>query len=269
MTPPTIAERRLEVVTRGVPAKRAGWIETATSADHKTVAKLWMGTSMTFLAVTAVLFALTRIQLIVPDSTILSPEIFNRILTASSLTGIVPFALPFVIGLIGYIVLLQIGARSVALPRLNQFGYWLYTGRVHDLRQLPLHGPGDHAVADSPAVDDVFSPSNGVDAWIGGVGPATLGFVVLRDQPGRNPAKHASARPGLAPRSDLHGLRRDRVHPPRRRPGDAGGADNADRRPAVRRCVLRPRRGRRAALLAPELIFLPAPTRSSSWAPSA
>ena len=40
MTPPTIAERRPEVV---VPAKRAGWIETATSADHKTVAKLWMG----------------------------------------------------------------------------------------------------------------------------------------------------------------------------------------------------------------------------------
>ena len=248
MTPPTIAERRLEVVTRGVPAKRAGWIETATSADHKTVAKLWMGTSMTFLAVTAVLFALTRIQLIVPDSTILSPEIFNRILTASSLTGIVLLALPFVIGLIGYIVPLQIGARSVALPRLNQFGYWLYGGRVHDLRQLPLHGPGDHAVADSPPLpDDVFSPSNGVDAWIGGVGLATLGFVCFAINL-RNPVKHASARPGLAPRSDLH-VAAARSRHPRRRPGDAGGAGYADRRPAVRRCVLRPRRGRRAAPL--------------------
>ena len=48
MTPPTIADRRPEVVTRGVPARRPAWIEAATSADHKVVAKLWMGTAMTF-----------------------------------------------------------------------------------------------------------------------------------------------------------------------------------------------------------------------------
>ena len=178
MTPPTIAERRPEVVTRGVPARRAGWIETATSADHKTVAKLWMGTSMTFLAVTAVLFALTRIQLIVPDSTILSPEIFNRILTASSVTGIVLFALPFVIGLIGYIVPLQIGARSVALPRLNQFGYWLYAAGALMIYASFLYTVPEITLSPIPPLsDDVFSPSNGVDAWIGGVGLATLGFV--------------------------------------------------------------------------------------------
>ena len=28
-----------------------------------------------------------------------------------------------------------------------------------------------------PLSDDVFSPSGGVDAWIGGVGLATLGFI--------------------------------------------------------------------------------------------
>jgi heme/copper-type cytochrome/quinol oxidase subunit 1 len=178
MTVPTIAERHPEVVTRGVPARRAGWIEAATSADHKAVAKLWMGTSLTFLAVTAVLFALTRIQLIVPDSTIIVPEIFNRILTATSVTAIVLFAVPFTCGLIGYIVPLQIGARSVALPRLNQLGYWLYAAGAFMIYASFLYTVPETVLSPYPPLsDDVFSPSNGVDAWVGGVALATLGFV--------------------------------------------------------------------------------------------
>jgi heme/copper-type cytochrome/quinol oxidase subunit 1 len=178
MTPPTLAGRHPEVVTRGVPAKRAGWIEAATSADHKTVAKLWMGTSLTFLAVTAVLFALTRVQLIVPDSTIIVPEVFNRILTATSVTAIVLFAVPFAIGLIGYIVPLQIGARSVALPRLNQLGYWLYAAGAFMIYASFLYTVPETVLSPFPPLsDDVFSPSNGVDAWVGGVALATLGFI--------------------------------------------------------------------------------------------
>jgi heme/copper-type cytochrome/quinol oxidase subunit 1 len=178
MTPPTVAERHPEVVTRGVPARRPAWIEAATSADHKMVGKLWMGTAATFLAVTAVLFALTRIQLIVPDSTILSPEIFNRILTASSVTGIVLFALPFMCGLIVYVVPLQIGARSVALPRLNQLAYWLYAAGAFMIYASFLYTVPEIILSPLPPLsDDVFSPSNGVDAWVGGVGLVTLGFV--------------------------------------------------------------------------------------------
>ncbi len=178
MTPPTLAGRHPEVVTRGVLARRPDWIEAATSADHKTVAKLWMGTSLTFLAVTAVLFALTRVQLIVPDSTIIVPEVFNRILTATSVTAIVLFAVPFVIGLIGYIVPLQIGARSVALPRLNQFGYWLYAAGAFMIYASFLYTVPETILSPFPPLsDDVFSPSNGVDAWVGGVGLATLGFI--------------------------------------------------------------------------------------------
>ena len=178
MTPSTLAGRHPEVVTRGVLARRADWIEAATSADHKTVAKLWMGTSLTFLAVTAVLFALSRVQLIVPDSTIIVPEVFNRILTATSVTAIVLFAVPFVIGLLGYIVPLQIGARSVALPRLNQLGYWLYAAGAFMIYASFLYTVPETILSPFPPLsDDVFSPSNGVDAWVGGVGLATLGFI--------------------------------------------------------------------------------------------
>ena len=121
MSPPTVAQPRPEVVTRVVPSARAAWVDAATSADHKAVAKLWIGTSLTFLAVTVVLFALTRIQLIVPDSTIIVPEVFNRILSATSITAVVFFAVPLVLGLVGYVVPLQIGARRHAIPGARMF----------------------------------------------------------------------------------------------------------------------------------------------------
>ena len=178
MTPPTLADPRPEVVTRQVPPARAAWIDAATSADHKAVAKLWIGTSLTFLAVTAVLFALTRVQLIVPDSTIIVPEVFNRILTATNVTATVFFAVPLVVGLIGYLVPLQIGARGIALPRLNQLGYWLFAAGVFMFYASFLYSVPETALSPLPPLsDEVFSPSHGVDAWIGGVGLATLGFI--------------------------------------------------------------------------------------------
>ncbi len=178
MAPPTIAERRPEVVTRRVAAGREGWSTSATSADHKEVAKLFIGTSLTFLAVAVIAFVLTRVHLIVPDSTIFRPEIFSRISTASMALITVFFAVPLVLGVLGYIVPLQIGARGVALPRLNQLAYWLYAAgtlvffvgflyTVPEVGLFPL----------PPFADDVFSPQNGIEAWIGGVGLATLGFV--------------------------------------------------------------------------------------------
>ncbi len=176
--PPTIAEPRPELVTRGVPATRAGWIEAATSADHKAVAKLWIGTSLSFLAVAAVLFALTRLQLIVPDSTILVPEVFNRIWSAASVTTVILFAVPLLLGVIGYIVPLQIGARTVALPRLNQLAYWLYATGAFMIYASFLYTVPEVALSPLPPLsDEVFAPSHGVDAWVGGVGLATFGFV--------------------------------------------------------------------------------------------
>jgi cytochrome c oxidase subunit 1 len=176
--PPTIAEPRPEVVTRGARTRRAAGIELATSADHKAIAKLYLGTSLTFLAVALTLFALTRIHLIVPDSTIFSGEIFYRILSAAQVNFVVMFAIPFVIGLIGYIVPLQIGARSMALPRLNQLSYWLYATGAIALYVSFLYSVPETALSPVPPLsNDSFSPSGGIDAWTAGVGLASLGFV--------------------------------------------------------------------------------------------
>ena len=75
MTAPTLTDSRPEVVTRGVPVARKPWIERATSADHKAVGLLYIATALSFLSLAAVEFALMRLQLIVPQNSMIQPEI--------------------------------------------------------------------------------------------------------------------------------------------------------------------------------------------------
>ena len=137
---------RPEVVTRErARSARQDWIERATSADHKTVALLFIATALAFLALAATEFALMRMQLIVPENDAdpardLQPadDRLGRHRSSSSA------CIPLVLGLIGYIVPLQIGARGVALPRLNQLSYWLYlAGAVTIYGSFLYSVPGD------------------------------------------------------------------------------------------------------------------------------
>ena len=179
MTPPaTRTTPRPEIVTRHMPAPRPAWIERATSADHKTVALMYIATSLSFLAIAATQFALMRAQLIVPENDLLKPEIFDRLMTGSVVTFVVLAIVPLVLGLIGYIVPLQIGARGVALPRLHQLSYYLYlAGGVTIMGSFLYSAPETGSAALPPLSDLVFSPSNGADAWIAGTALASLGFV--------------------------------------------------------------------------------------------
>ena len=79
-------------------------------------------------------------------------------MSAFGVTAVVLFAIPLALGLIGYIVPLQIGARGVALPRLNLLSFWLYLAGARDhLRQLPLPAAEAGLAALPPLSDDVFS----------------------------------------------------------------------------------------------------------------
>ena len=136
-----------------------------------------------------------RVQLIVPDSTLIKPEIFARLMSASGATFAVFFCVPLALGIIGYIVPLQIGARGVALPRLNQLSVWLYIAGGLVLYTSFIYTPGEGGVLGlAPLSDTVFNPGRGMDNWIMGVGLATARLRPLRDQSDRHAAQHARAR---------------------------------------------------------------------------
>jgi heme/copper-type cytochrome/quinol oxidase subunit 1 len=182
VTPPrTAVEARPEVVYRTQPGtRRAAWIHRATSADHKSVAFLYLGGAVSFLVIALVQWALLRVQLLVPDSTLIVPETFARLLSASGVTFAVLFCVPLVLGIASYIVPLQIGSRGVAFPRLNLLSAWLFLVGGLVLYTSFMYTPGEGGILGlAPLSDTVFNASRGMDSWIMGVGLATTGFVLF------------------------------------------------------------------------------------------
>jgi heme/copper-type cytochrome/quinol oxidase subunit 1 len=177
--PPTIAPARPEIVTDEIRGPRAAWIELATSADHKGVGVMYIGAALSFLVLAVVELVLMRVQLIVPESTLIDPIIFHQLLSAYGATAVVLFGIPFAIGVMTYVVPLQIGARGMALPRLAALSFWFYVAGGVTLYASFLYRPSEAGVNPLPPLsDEVFSPTAGMDAWIAGVGLAVLGFVL-------------------------------------------------------------------------------------------
>ncbi len=181
MTPPSYtAVPRPEVATDRLSTGKRDWVSVATSADHKAVGKMFIATALTFLAAAITLLVMMRIQLMIPDGTIIRPEIFNRLLSAYGITATLLFAVPLLMGLISYIVPLQIGARGAALPRLNALSYWLYLmGAVTVYASFLYHPSEAGTLALAPLSDDLFSGTHGVDAWAAGFGLVCLGLIAF------------------------------------------------------------------------------------------
>jgi heme/copper-type cytochrome/quinol oxidase subunit 1 len=178
-TGPVIAPHRPELVTDRVQSKRAGWIQLSTSTDHKDVGRLYLGGALAFLALGLVGFFLMKLQLIVPQNTMIEPVTFNRILSVTSASLVVLFAVPMALGLFTYVVPLQIGARSVAFPRLGNLSAWLYIIGGSLLYVSFVYTPPESGFnALPPLSDTAFLSNNGVDVWIAAVGLSTLGFTL-------------------------------------------------------------------------------------------
>ena len=114
---------------RGVftrPNWETGPLSWLTTVDHKRLGILYIVTSFLFLAAGSIEALLIRLQLMVPNNTLLSPDVYNQMFTMHGVTMVFLAIMPLGIGFANYFVPLQIGARDLAFPRLNAFGFWVY-----------------------------------------------------------------------------------------------------------------------------------------------
>jgi cytochrome c oxidase subunit 1 len=98
------------------------WLMTT---DHKKIGLMYITTGFFFFLVGGLEALLIRTQLAVPNGKVLTPEMYNQIFTMHGVTMIFLFVMPTLTGFGNYIVPLMIGARDMAFPRLNAFGYWI------------------------------------------------------------------------------------------------------------------------------------------------
>jgi cytochrome c oxidase subunit 1 len=167
-----IPERSAEATELSFPSKLHEWIVTV---DHKRLGVMYIATSLFFFAVAGILAALMRAQLAFPNGKVLPPEVFNRLFTMHGTSMIFLVGMPFFAGLANYLVPLMIGARDMAFPRLNAFGYWmfLFGGTLLYFSYVGGEGLAGHGTAPdvgwfaySPLTERAFSRGTSTDYWI-------------------------------------------------------------------------------------------------------
>ncbi|MEY4229885.1 MAG: hypothetical protein RLZZ362_734 [Actinomycetota bacterium] len=161
------------------PVTTTGWRSWLFTVDHKKLGIMYGVTAMFFFLVGGIEALLIRAQLAGPEGTVLSAGLYNEMFTMHATTMVFLFVMPMAAAWANYFVPLQIGARDVAFPRINAFGFWCFLfGGIFLNTSWFLGGAADGGwFMYQPNANALYSPSNGVDFW--GLGLQITGIASL------------------------------------------------------------------------------------------
>ncbi|WHA41085.1 cytochrome o ubiquinol oxidase subunit I [Agrobacterium larrymoorei] len=159
------------------------WKEWFTSIDHKKIGIMYIILALVMLLRGFADAIMMRLQQAISSGGsegYLNPHHYDQIFTAHGVIMIFFMAMPMITGLMNYVVPLQIGARDVSFPFLNNFSFWMTTaGAVITMISLFI---GEYAqtgwLAYPPLSGIQGSPSVGVDYYIWGLQIAGVGTTL-------------------------------------------------------------------------------------------
>ncbi len=159
------------------------WKEWFTSIDHKKIGIMYIILALVMLLRGFADAIMMRVQQAIASGGAegyLPPHHYDQIFTAHGVIMIFFMAMPMITGLMNYVVPLQIGARDVSFPFLNNFSFWMTTaGAVITMISLFI---GEYAqtgwLAYPPLSGIEGSPSVGVDYYIWGLQIAGVGTTL-------------------------------------------------------------------------------------------
>jgi len=142
-----------------------------TTVDHKKIGILYGVTAGVFFLIGGLEALVLRLQLGAPDQTLVSADQYNQLFTMHGTTMIFLVVMPLSAGFANYLVPLMIGARDVAFPRLNAFGYWVFlVGGLFMYSSFFLGGaPNGGWFGYAPQTALQYSPGHNIDFWVFGL----------------------------------------------------------------------------------------------------
>src|ERR1700744_5432008 len=158
-----------QVLAHGVtrPRETKKWLDWVTTTDHKKIGIMYLVLTFVFFCMGGVEALMMRLQLSVPNNTLITSEHYNQLLTLHGTTMIFLFVVPVMAGFANYFLPLMIGARDMAFPRLNALSFWLLLfGGIVFYATLFFHPPNAGWWSYPPLSESLYSPSGGQDAWI-------------------------------------------------------------------------------------------------------
>ncbi|WP_443098585.1 cytochrome o ubiquinol oxidase subunit I [Variovorax sp. CCNWLW225] len=159
------------------------WRDWITSIDHKKIGIMYIVLGLVMLLRGFADALMMRAQQAIAfgdNAGFLPPHHYDQIFTAHGVIMIFFVAMPLVTGLMNFVVPLQIGARDVAFPFLNNFSFWMTTfGAGLVMASLFV---GEFAktgwLAYPPLSGILFSPDVGVDYYIWSLQIAGVGTLL-------------------------------------------------------------------------------------------
>ena len=155
------------------------WRDWLTSLDHKRIGIMYVVLALVMFAraIAEALAMRAQQAAAVGDPGFLSPDHFAQLFSTHGTVMIFFMAMPFLTGLINYVVPLQIGARDVSLPFLNAVSLMLTIAGAGLLMISLVVGEFSTGgwTGYPPFTSIDHSPGTGVDYWITAVTLASLG----------------------------------------------------------------------------------------------
>ncbi len=164
------------------------WREWITSVDHKKIGIMYCMLALIMLlrGFADALMMRSHQALAYNAPGYLTPEHYDQIFSAHGTIMVFFVSMPFVIGLMNFVVPLQLGVRDVAFPTFNSVSFWLTASGVLLINISLVIGEFSRAtwLAYPPLSGIKFSPGVGVDYYlwalqISGVGTLMSGVNLV------------------------------------------------------------------------------------------
>jgi cytochrome o ubiquinol oxidase subunit I len=165
------------------------WREWLTTVDHKRIGVMYVLLALLLLLRGFIDAIMMRSQLAVAAGGAqgyLPPEHYDQIFSAHGTIMIFFMAMPFMVGLMNFVVPLQLGVRDVAFPVLNAISFWLTASGALLVNVSLVVGEFARTgwLAYPPLSELQFSPGVGVDYYlwalqISGVGALLSGINLV------------------------------------------------------------------------------------------
>lgn len=98
------------------------WLFTT---NHKDIGTLYLCFSLVMLFIGGALALIIRVELFEPGRVLINPELYNQMITMHGIIMIFGVIMPAMTGMANWMIPMMIGAPDMALPRLNNWSFWL------------------------------------------------------------------------------------------------------------------------------------------------
>jgi cytochrome o ubiquinol oxidase subunit 1 len=159
------------------------WNEWFTSVDHKRIGVMYIVLGLVMLLrgfSDAIMMRLQQAIAFGGSQGYLPAHHYDQVFTAHGVIMIFFVAMPLVTGLMNFVVPLQIGARDVSFPFLNNFSFWMTVGGAVIVMASLFIGEFARTgwLAYPPLSESAYSPDVGMDYYIWGLQVAGIGTLL-------------------------------------------------------------------------------------------